>query len=127
MEKISFINPISDKGALKRIRRNTDITIVASRSEGLGRTTIEGMLAGTLVIGANAGATPEIIMDGYNGYLYNVNDPKNLSDIISNAIDNKDIAIKIAERGQKDAMQRFNRTRYGIELLEIYKELVTNE
>lgn len=48
-----------------------DIAVMSSRSEGFGRTTIEYMLNGVPVVGYNGGATPEIILDGQTGRLYN--------------------------------------------------------
>ena len=47
-----------------------DIALVASCSEAFGRVTVEAMLAGMLVIGADVAGTSELICDGVNGILY---------------------------------------------------------
>lgn len=60
-----------------------DIAIMSSRSEGFGRTTIEYMLNGVPVIGYNGGATPELILDGKTGKLYN--SPEELAEILLDA------------------------------------------
>jgi glycosyltransferase involved in cell wall biosynthesis len=56
------------------------VGIMASKQEAFGRVTFEYMATGRPVVGANSGATPEMIDDGKNGYLYkrgNVNDLAN--------------------------------------------------
>lgn len=49
---------------------HADIGIMASQQEAFGRVTFEYMATGKPVIGANSGATPELIDDGKNGYLF---------------------------------------------------------
>ena len=63
-EFVGFIKEIND------FRKNMDVGIVASRSEAFGRTTIEGMLSQMLIIASNAGSNIELINDGKNGFLY---------------------------------------------------------
>ena len=46
-----------------------DVLIVSSRSESFGRATVEGMLAGCLVVGAKNTGTEELLMNG-RGFLY---------------------------------------------------------
>lgn len=55
---------------MKDVRKNADIEIVASRSEAFGRVSVEAMMSSMPVIASMAGANPELIMDGKNGYLF---------------------------------------------------------
>ncbi len=48
----------------------SDIGVVASRKEAFGRTTFEYLAIGKPVIGANSGATVEMVKIGQNGYLF---------------------------------------------------------
>lgn len=50
--------------------RSIDCGLMCSVSEGFGRTTAEYMSWGKPVLGRDGGATPEIVRDGLNGYLY---------------------------------------------------------
>ncbi|MBO7144837.1 MAG: glycosyltransferase family 4 protein [Salinivirgaceae bacterium] len=47
-----------------------DIYVNMGIDETFGRTTVEAMRAGKLVFGRRSGATPEIIKDGENGFLF---------------------------------------------------------
>jgi len=50
--------------------KGIDVLIVPSYNEAFGRVIIEAFARGVLVISRNAGAFPEIIVDGDNGYLF---------------------------------------------------------
>lgn len=56
-----------------------DIGVTCSRSEGFGRVTCEYMEASLPVVGTDSGATPELVEDGFNGYLY----PPGKTDILA--------------------------------------------
>ena len=56
-----------------------DVGVIASREEAFGRTTFEYMALGKPTVGANSGATPELVEDGVNGYLYPPGDAKALA------------------------------------------------
>lgn len=60
----------------------TDIALTCARNEAFGRTTVEAMLMGKPVIGANSGGTAEIIHDGETGLLYEPGDVSGLADRI---------------------------------------------
>jgi glycosyltransferase involved in cell wall biosynthesis len=57
-----------------------DVGIMASRGEAFGRVTFEYMTLGLPVIGADSGATPELVDDGKNGYLYTPGSAKSLAE-----------------------------------------------
>lgn len=60
------------------ILAQADVGIMASRQEAFGRVTFEYMATGRPVVGANSGATPEMIDHGKNGLLYKLGDSADL-------------------------------------------------
>jgi len=62
------------------------IYLSCSFNEGFGRTIIEAMNAGTIVIAADSGGVRDYIKDRYNAYLYRAGDYKTLSKLIGEAI-----------------------------------------
>ena len=64
---VTFTGYVSDMAAL---RRKTDVELVCSGMEAFGRVTVEAMLSSNPVIGADSGATPELIISGKNGFLF---------------------------------------------------------
>ena len=114
----SFIEDVGHEYA------RADATLMCSTAEAMGRVTAEGMLSGCLVIGANAGATAEIINDGENGLLYEAGDPHALAEKITWAIDNPGEAAAIAEAGASYALEMFNKGTYSEQILSIYEKVL---
>lgn len=64
---VTFTGHVSD---MVKLRKTTDVELVCSGMEAFGRVTAEAMLSSNPVIGADSGATPELITDGENGFLF---------------------------------------------------------
>lgn len=64
---VTFTGYVSDMAAL---RKTTDVELVCSGMEAFGRVTAEAMLSSNPVIGADSGATPELVENGKNGFLF---------------------------------------------------------
>lgn len=60
-----------------------DVCIMASKSETFGMVTIEALSHGIPVIGSRAGGTPELILDGETGYLFESNNANDLAEKIN--------------------------------------------
>lgn len=86
-----------------------DIFCMNSACEGLGRVTIEAMLAGCLVLGKNSGGTAELIQDGVTGYLFD--DCESQFQILAAIMDNQskmEESRKIARQAQDWAKEEFD-------------------
>ena len=56
-----------------------DVLVQPSRIESFGQVFVEALMCGTPVIGTKVGGIPEIVKDGYNGYLINIDDVGSLA------------------------------------------------
>ncbi len=85
--------------------------------EPFGRVIIEGMAAGAPVVGANAGAVPEIIQDGVNGLLTPPGDAWALAQAIARILDHPDDAQAMRQAARQAIETRFTTARYvsGVE------------
>lgn len=109
---------------LREERKRCDIALVCSSNEALGRVTLESMLSGTITIGANAGATRELIKDGENGFLYQCGNEKDLADKIVRVLNmSNDELTAISATAQAYVMENFKPEDYGNKIFNIYKEL----
>ncbi len=77
-EWLHFLGKVNN---LFEIRKNIDIELVCSRSEAFGRVTIEAMLHSIPVIGANTGATKDLLANG-RGVTYIYDDIEDLANKI---------------------------------------------
>lgn len=89
------------------LRQNMDIELMCAERETFGWVTVEGMRSGLLVIGANTGATPEIITNMKTGLLYTHGDARDLADKIEWVLKNPSSADEIRKNGKKFSDESF--------------------
>ena len=107
------------------LRKEMDVEILCSKAEAFGRVTAEAMSAGIPVIGTNSGGTPELIKDGYNGFLFSTDNYSELANKIELLYKNKDMKLLMGENAYKYANDFFSIERCVSEfesyLTEVYK------
>ena len=121
-----YISIVPFQKNLKAYREGSIYSLTTSKMEALGRCTIEAMLAGNVVIGADTGGTLEIIGDdGNRGYLYKQGDYESLADTMYQAItDSADIKRRYLENAQKYAEATFSLDKYADNIVEIYQRVL---
>lgn len=124
-----YITIVPFQKNLKKYREGNIYAITTSKMEALGRCTIEAMMAGNVVIGADTGGTFEIIGDDKTrGYLYNQGDYENLADVMRQAItDSAETKIKRLVTAQKYAEETFSLENYSNNILEIYQKVLKED
>lgn len=105
-------------------RSDVDVELVCSRCEAFGRVTVEAMLGGIPVIGANTGGTPELICDGENGYIFEYGNAQDLADKILEFYNNRESIKVMGEKAQKYALNNFLIERCAKEIEEYYYEIL---
>jgi len=109
---------------IEEIYRETDITLVCSRAEAFGRTTVEAMMAGTLVIGANNAGTSELIKNQETGVLYESGNCVDLKNKIKMVLENREEMIEVAKNGQKFMLQNMTANINAQNINTIYDEIL---
>ena len=79
-DKIKFLGK---QEQMEDILPIADLFLLTSEYESFGLAALEAMAAEVPVISTNAGGLPEIMVDGYNGYMSNVGD---VDDMCANAL-----------------------------------------
>ena len=88
--------------------KEADVYLMPSRSDAFGISFLEAWAAGKPVIGANIGATPQVINNGVDGYLVEFNNPKDISEKVIKLLKNKRLRKRLGAKG-KDKV-RINHT-----------------
>lgn len=107
------------------VMKKIDILGVCSSQEAFGRVTVEGQIAGCLVIGANSGGTKELIDNGVTGYKYITHNIDNLANVIWSSIQNKKTSNKIATAGQSYAIKHFSARKNAEKIMNLYDKLLS--
>ena len=107
--------------------KKNDVLITSGDYGAFGRTTVEGMLAGCLVIGNSTGATSELLIDGELGYLYDPSDEFELYRKLKYILTKDKTEIReIARKGQKYALEHYSSDTNAFEVRKVYKQLFKN-
>jgi glycosyltransferase involved in cell wall biosynthesis len=108
-DAVTFTGFIKDTESIYHM---TDIFLMCSYSEAMGRVTVEALAHGIPVVGYAGGATAEIIKEVINGYLYhNFEDYVALSVIMEAMVKNPEIYTQLST-GALEHSKRFNKEEY---------------
>lgn len=118
--RVSFTGRVANASEYVEV---ADAVAVCSRSEGFGRVTIEAMFAGKPVVGADSGATPELVRDGYNGYLYRCHQSVDLAAKLKLLYENPKMLRELGSNGRNWASGYFTKERYSTEIAGVFDVL----
>lgn len=104
-----------------------DAVLMCSRSEAFGRVTVEAMKLGKPVVGARAGATPELIGDDKRGLLYAPGDDEDLARALLKLWSDRMLRAKLGLEASVWATAHFSQERFGRELEMALAECVDPE
>lgn len=90
------------------VYRGSDIFVLASEGETFGQVFIEAMACGTPVIGTRVGGVPEIIKNGYNGFLIEPNNSKALISKMRELLYNETTRKNFINNGLKVVKAKFS-------------------
>ena len=127
--KAPWFNNVHFKGEVDEASKwdyyaGCDIFISPSLYESFGLIFLEAMSYGKVAIGSRAGAIPEIIQPGDNGYLITPENVDELAEIIIKLAENPDLRAKIGKHARQTVLQDFSVEKSTRETIEFYRELM---
>jgi glycosyltransferase involved in cell wall biosynthesis len=90
--------------------------------EIFGLVIIECLDRGLPVIASNIGAIPELIREGYNGFLFQPGNVDSLQSVISNLLNRKDLLYTLSKNAIESS-KRFSVERYLNSIMDIYSSI----
>lgn len=105
---------------------NTDIAIIPSRHEAFGRCTIEAMLSGAVVVGADIAGTDELIEDELTGFKYKHGDYKSLAYVLQKVLSDIERARNVSVVARETARITFSSDRNSKEIYSLHKDIISN-
>ena len=100
--------------------RKSGIYCLPSRHEGMPMSVLEAMSFGMATIATPVGGVPQIIQNGFNGYMVPVGDSRMLSQRICELLDDESLRKAIGRNGRATISMRFGMEKYVKSLLELY-------
>ncbi|MBN2712662.1 MAG: glycosyltransferase family 4 protein [Planctomycetes bacterium] len=99
------------------------VACTSMRPESFGRVVAEAMAAGKPVVSFANGGPREIIEDGVSGYLVPVGETDALAGKISELAADEESRKLVGEKGRERALEKFDRSRLGPEIIGLYKQI----
>ncbi len=123
---VSFLGPIDYQSSdLPKIYRSAACFAIPAKMETQSIVTLEAMASGLPIVAARAGALPELVADGDNGYLFRPGDSKQLADKICRLLEDQDLNMTMGQRSVTKVLQHeINSSLQKIE--KIYFEVAKN-
>ncbi|HBS2774563.1 TPA: glycosyltransferase, partial [Klebsiella quasipneumoniae subsp. similipneumoniae] len=100
------------------------ITASTGDAEGLGMVLLEAGATGIPIIGTNHGGIPEVIREGYNGFLIEERDVDSLAERILFLIENSTTRYDMGINARNYVSRYFNIEVQTQKLEQVYKELI---
>ena len=100
-----------------------DVFVLSSRFEGLSNSLLEAMACEIPVISSRVGGSVDIINEGINGLLVDVDNEEQLSQAISKALNNFSLAASLGGNARKTIEASYDLNKVADRYLELYKKL----
>jgi glycosyltransferase involved in cell wall biosynthesis len=102
----------------------SDITVIPSLQEAFGLVVSEAMACGKPVIGSKVGGIPDQIVDGYNGFLVQPRNSKEIAEKILWLIDHSKKLKSMGMNGRKIVEEKFDINKRIDKIVQLYEKLV---
>jgi len=117
------IRPAVGKKELRDYYRKASIVVVPSRySEGSSFAGVEAMSCGTPLVVTNIGGLPDIVKNGYNGFMVNP-DGREVGQVMLKILKDKKLASRMGRNGRKMALEKFSYKRFCQEWKKVLNEV----
>lgn len=120
-----YLHNFSDKPL--NIIKQSDVIILPSFHEAISRVVFESMLLGKAVIGTNSGGTPEQIINGYNGLLYEPGNIVQLAEKIGYFLKNPNKIKSFGINARKYSSKKFTKSNYFHKIYNLFNQIKLKE
>lgn len=119
-DSVVFVNSGYDVNEYLQV---SDLFILPSRHEGLSNSLLEAMACELPVISTRVGGSIDIIEDGVNGLLVDVDNEEQLIYAVSSVLNDASVAVRLGENARKMVVERYNLDRITETYVDLYNEL----
>ena len=118
---------MGERDDVAEILAESDIFVLASRSEALPLTVLEAMAAGLPVVASRVGGLAEVVAEGETGLLVPPGDPAALADALGRLIDDPQLRQRLGAAGRARAETHFTLDRCLGAHLDLYTRLPSRQ
>ena len=128
MSHIELVGYLSGDELFDMVKKSKFVFVPSEWYENNPMNVIESFALGKPVIGARIGGIPELVKEGYNGFLFESGNLNDLTETINKAQSvPEDDYSEFGKNARNFAEEHFNETKYYRKLLEVYEELLDRQ
>ena len=101
-----------------------DVGVLLSRWEGFGLVICEYMAAGIPLVSTKTDAIPDLVEDGVNGLLVDIDDDHNAADAVLRILNDETLRSKLIENGTRVVEEKFSIERVAKEHEALFEEIL---
>lgn len=125
--KIVFTGFLKDSSEIPKWYRAIDVVVCASHNEGFGLPALEAMASKCAVIATKAGAWPEFIADGKNGYLVDTKSSDQIAEKLGILMNDDELRNQIAQNGYDLVTSKYRIQNEAEGIQKIYDRLLVEK
>lgn len=122
-DRVSFTGQLSQAEVMRHMA-DARALVIASRMDTSPNVITEAHAAGLPVIGTRAGGIPEMINDGEDGYLVDIDDADAMAERMHHVLSDADTASRLGVAGRKKVRVLNDPARIAEEHIRLYRDLV---
>ena len=122
-ERIVFTGE-QDFADIPTIFSSLSLVVALSENEGFGLTILEAMSSGAAVLASEAGAWPEVVREGIDGYIVPVNDLAAVTDKMALLLSDEAKLAQMGQHGRQRVVEHYSVEREALELTYFLRNLV---
>lgn len=122
LENVEYLGWVTGKRRLDLLR-DSYLFLLPTYYEGINNSILEAMAFGLPVVSTGVGGTPEMVIDGVNGYLLTPGDIKGFAERINFLLSNPDQRNRLGENSWK-LVQEFKKERISEQWDELYRSFI---
>lgn len=108
---------------IPKILSELDVFLFTSKEEGLGTSVLDAMACKVPVVATRAGGIPEMVENGYNGFLCGIQNPQELADAVQKVVKNSQIRQTIIENASTTVLN-FTKEKTALKTLACYNQII---
>jgi mannosyltransferase len=109
---------------IPKIFSGLSLVVALSDNEGFGLTILEAMSSGAAVLASEAGAWPEVVRQGTDGYVVAVNDLPAVIDKMDLLLSNEDTLMQMGIDGRERVLAEYSVQREAKQLVAFFRSLM---
>ncbi len=114
-----------DRKKVAALLQQSHIVILPSMFEGLPNVAMEAAASGAALIGTRVGGIPEVIKDGFNGYLVERRNAQQIADRLQDLVDSPERLRSFRKQGRQYMEEKFDSSQFADGYLSLYNEVIS--